>query len=161
MDNWRPGGMMLEKQQGMEVLGAYLSPPVSIKNRSLTTLLSCWTHAPHLTGRISHSDREAWTLSRLGIEPPWAVLVMVEENDEGVARNLGIPWIPRSSERSSGMGGACRTCELVLDSAIWWPVAHFGRWVWFVWGINHQLVRNRFELPSLLDSEHLTWAQSS
>jgi len=46
------------------------------------------------------------------------VLVMVEENDEGAARNLGIPWIPRSPELSSGTGGACRTRELVLDSAI-------------------------------------------
>jgi len=59
MDNWRPGVMMIEKQQGMEVLGAYLSPPVSIKDRSLTALLSCRTHAPHLAGRISHFDREA------------------------------------------------------------------------------------------------------
>jgi hypothetical protein len=25
-----------------------------------------------------------------------------------------------------------------------------------VWGIIHQLVRNQFESPSLLDSEHLT-----
>jgi len=47
------------------------------------------------------------------------VLEMVEGNDEGVVRNLGIPWIPRSPERSSGTGGACRTRELVLDSAIW------------------------------------------
>jgi len=45
-----------------------------------------------------------------------AVLVMVEENDEGAVRNLGISWIPRSLELSSGLGGACRTCELVLDS---------------------------------------------
>ena len=98
--------------------------PVSIKDRSLTALLSCWTHAPHLAGRISRSDREAWTLSGPGIEPPCAVLVMVEENDEGAARNLGIPWIPRSPERSSGTGGACRTRELVLDSVIRWSVAH-------------------------------------
>jgi len=48
-----------------------------------------------------------------------AVLVMVEENDKGAARNLGIPRIPRSPDRSTGMGGACRTCELVLDSVIW------------------------------------------
>jgi len=47
-----------------------------------------------------------------------AVLVMVEENDEGAVRNLGKPWITRSPERSSGTGGACRTHELVLDSAI-------------------------------------------
>jgi hypothetical protein len=26
---------MIEKQQGMEVLGAYLSPPMSIKNRTI------------------------------------------------------------------------------------------------------------------------------
>jgi len=48
-----------------------------------------------------------------------AVLVMVEENDEGAARNLSIPWIPQSPERSSGTGGACRTRELVLDSVTW------------------------------------------
>jgi len=48
-----------------------------------------------------------------------AVLVLVEENDKGAACNLGMPWIPRSSERSSGTGGAYRTHELVLDSVIW------------------------------------------
>jgi hypothetical protein len=35
------------------------------------------------------------------------------------------------------------------------------RWVWIVWGINHQLVRNRFESSSLLDSEHLTRVTTS
>ena len=29
----RPGGIVIEKEQGMEVLGAYLSPFVSIKGR--------------------------------------------------------------------------------------------------------------------------------
>ena len=76
---------------------------VSIKDRSLTALLSCWTHGPRLAGRISLSDHEAWTLSGPGVEPPCAVLVIVEENDEGATRNLGIPWIPRSPERSSGV----------------------------------------------------------
>jgi len=52
------------------------------------------------------------------------ILVMVEENDKDVTRNLGIPWIPRSPERSLGMGGACRTSELVLDSVICSPIAH-------------------------------------
>ena len=47
-----------------------------------------------------------------------AVLVLVEENDEGAARNLGIPWIPRSLDRSSCTRGAYRTSELVLDSVI-------------------------------------------
>ena len=59
MDNWRPGGTMIEKQQGMDVLGAYLSLPVSIKDQLLIALLSCWMHASHLTGRISHYDCEA------------------------------------------------------------------------------------------------------
>jgi len=124
MYNWRPGGTMIEKQQDMEVLGAYLSPPMSIKDRLLTALLSCWTHAPHLIGRKSHSSREAWTLSRQGVEASCAVLVMVEENDEGATRNLGIPWIPWSPERSSDTGGAYQTRELVLDSVIRWPIAH-------------------------------------
>jgi hypothetical protein len=29
----RPGGIVIENQQGMEVLGAYLSPSVSVKDR--------------------------------------------------------------------------------------------------------------------------------
>ena len=32
-DEWRPGGMMIVKEQGMEVLGANLSPSVSFKDR--------------------------------------------------------------------------------------------------------------------------------
>jgi hypothetical protein len=35
-------------------------------------------------------------------------------------------------------------------------VSHEVLWVWFVLGIPRQLVSNRFESPSLLDSEHLT-----
>ena len=120
MDNWRPSGTMIEKQQGMEVLGAYLSPPMLIKDQSLTALLSYWTHAPHLTGRISHSDYKAWTLSGPRVKQLCAVIVMVEENDEGTARNLGIPWIPQLPEWSSGTSCACRTHKLVLDSVIWW-----------------------------------------
>jgi len=66
-----------------------------------------------------------WSLNtiRARIKLPCVVLVMVKENDEGVARNLGIPWIPQSPERSSGTGGACRIHELILDSVIRWPVA--------------------------------------
>jgi hypothetical protein len=29
-----------------------------------------------------------------------------------------------------------------------WPIPHFSGWVRFVWGINYQLVNNRFESPS-------------
>jgi len=56
---------------------------------------------------------------RVGNRPDvHAVLVLVLENDEGAARNLSIPWIPRLPERSSGTGGACRARELALDSVI-------------------------------------------
>jgi hypothetical protein len=40
-------------------------------------------------------------------------------------------------------------------------VSHEVLWVWFVLGIPHQLVSNRFESPSLRNSEHLTWSISS
>ena len=32
---WRPGGMSIEKQQDLEVLGVDLSPSVSIKDRTV------------------------------------------------------------------------------------------------------------------------------
>jgi hypothetical protein len=35
-------------------------------------------------------------------------------------------------------------------------VSHEVLWEWFVLGIPRQLVSNRFESPSLMDSEHLT-----
>jgi hypothetical protein len=35
-------------------------------------------------------------------------------------------------------------------------VSHEVLWMWFVLGVPLQLVSNRFESPSLLDSEHLT-----
>ena len=35
VNNWRPGGMSIEKQQDMEVLGVDLSSSVSIKDRTV------------------------------------------------------------------------------------------------------------------------------
>ena len=35
LSKWRPGGMSVEKQQGMEVLSVDLSPSVSIKDRTV------------------------------------------------------------------------------------------------------------------------------
>jgi hypothetical protein len=35
MNERRPDGIMIEKQQGMEVLGAYLSPSMSIKDHTV------------------------------------------------------------------------------------------------------------------------------
>jgi hypothetical protein len=37
----RPSGIEIEKRQGMEVLGAYLSPSMSVKDHSLHILMSC------------------------------------------------------------------------------------------------------------------------
>jgi len=41
---------------------------------------------------------------------------MVEETNKGTTRNIGMPWIPQSLERSSGAGDACQTRDLVLNS---------------------------------------------
>ena len=73
---------------------------------------------------LSWKDK-SFRLRRLNTIRAWnrpdvrTVLVLVEENDEGTACNLGIPWIPWSPEWSSGTGGAYRTRVLVLDSARW------------------------------------------
>jgi hypothetical protein len=55
----RPGRIEIEKRQGMEVLGAYLSPSVLVKNRFAVRPHVMLNVASHLAGRISHSDREA------------------------------------------------------------------------------------------------------
>jgi hypothetical protein len=55
----RPDGMIIVKQQGMEVLGVDLSQSVSIKDWGMEPFLSFWTHASHLAGQIQWTDREA------------------------------------------------------------------------------------------------------
>jgi hypothetical protein len=59
MNETRPGGIVVEKQQGMEVLGAYLSLSMSVKDRfavrSHVMLNACLS----LAGRKSRSNREA------------------------------------------------------------------------------------------------------
>jgi len=52
-------GKETKTRQGLMVVLTVVPLLVSIKDRSLTALLSCGTHAPHLAGRISRSDREA------------------------------------------------------------------------------------------------------
>jgi len=87
----------------------------SIKDRSLTAMLNaCLTLSCKDKSFRPRSLSTIWAGNRPDVR---AILVMVEENDEGTACNLGIPWIPWSPERSSGTGGACRTRELVLHSA--------------------------------------------
>ena len=105
-------------------------------------------------------DREASDTFRAGINSDWQT--GAEGGMTGTRRvspRAGATWflvVGRS------LGSAVPDCyptatwkvSLVICSSL-------DRWVWFVWGINHQLVRNRFESPLLLDSEHLTRATAS
>jgi hypothetical protein len=60
MNERRPDGIVIEKQQGMEDLGAYLSPSMSIKDRTAVgTSIEIECMLNHLAGRISRSDHEA------------------------------------------------------------------------------------------------------
>jgi hypothetical protein len=153
----RPGGMTIVKQQGMEVLSVDLSPSVSIKDWSLLIPLVM------LNARLTFSwpnkvpfDREAsdmiWagtnTGARTGAEGS-----MIGTRRVSPRCVLAVGWslsttVPVYPATFTGI------VSLVICSSL-------DRWVWFVWGINHQLVRNRFESPSLLDSEHLTQATAS
>jgi hypothetical protein len=55
----RPGGIEIEKRQGMEVLGAYLSPSMLVKDRFAICPHVMLNAASHIASRISRSDREA------------------------------------------------------------------------------------------------------
>jgi hypothetical protein len=71
---------------------------------------------------------------------------------------MAATW-PSGSREVPGYGGPCRTamCSRAASRIrMVVIISHEVLWVWFVLGIPHQLVRNRFESPSLLDSEHLT-----
>jgi hypothetical protein len=55
----RPSRIEIEKRQGMQVLGAYLSPSMSVKYRFAICPHVMLNAASHLAGRINCSDREA------------------------------------------------------------------------------------------------------
>ena len=59
MNKKRPDGIVIEKQQGMKVLMPIYPRLCWLRTDSLYVLMSCLTHALHLVGQISHSDREA------------------------------------------------------------------------------------------------------
>jgi hypothetical protein len=60
MNETRPGGIVIEKQQGMEVLGAYLSMSMLIKDHTVVGTSVEIEHMPnHLAGQISRSDGKA------------------------------------------------------------------------------------------------------
>ena len=137
--------------------GAVSFPSVSIKDRSLLVplvmlnafLTFSWPN------KVSF-DREASDTFWAGINSDWQT--SAEEGMTGTRRVS--PRCVLAVGRS--LGSAVHDCY----PAATWKVSlvicsSLDRWVWFVWGINHQLVRNRFESPSLLDSEHLTRATAS
>jgi hypothetical protein len=76
-------------------------------------------------------------------DDPWW---MVRLNPLVVGRSLGMV----ASVESAMCGEATTGMSMAVT------VSHEVMWVWFVLGIPRQLVSNRFESPSLLDSEHLT-----
>jgi hypothetical protein len=56
----RPSGIVIENQQGMKVLGAYLSTYVSIRDHIVIgTSIEIECMPNHLASQISRSDRKA------------------------------------------------------------------------------------------------------
>jgi hypothetical protein len=137
--------------------GAVSFPSVSIKDRSLLVplvmlnacLIFSWPN------KVSF-DREASDMIRAGTYT--GVRTGAEGSMTGTRRVS--PRCVLAVRRSLGTAALVypATFTGILSLVI---CSSLDRWVWFVWGINHQLVRNRFESSSLLDSEHLTRATSS
>jgi hypothetical protein len=137
--------------------GAVSFPSVSIKDRSLLVplvmlnacLIFSWPNKVLFDREASDMIRAGtYTGARTGTEGSMTGTRKVSPRCVlAVRRSLGTA-APVYPETFTGI------LSLVICSSL-------DQWVWFVWGINHQLVRNRFELPTLLDSEHLTRATAS
>jgi hypothetical protein len=151
MDNWRPTGKVEGNHTGY--WGAISFPSVSIKDRSLLVPLVM------LNAGLTFSwpnkvpfDHEASDTVRAGIYTGTRI---------GAAR--GMRGTRKVSPRCVlAVGRSLGTTTPICPATFTWEVSlvicsSLDRWVWFMWGINHQLVRNRFESPSLLNNEHLTW----
>jgi hypothetical protein len=155
MDNWRPSGKVRSNQIGF--WGAVSFPSVSIKDRSLLVPLvmlnACLTFS--WPNKVPF-DREASDM--IWAETYTRVRTGAEGNRTGMRRVS--PRCVLAVRRSLGTAAPIypvtftKILSLVICSSL-------DRWVWFMWRINHQLVRNQFESPSLLDSEHLTRATVS
>jgi hypothetical protein len=76
-------------------------------------------------------------------DDPWC---MVRLDPLVVGRSLDMVALVESTMCSTT---SSRICMVVT-------ISHEVLWMWFVLGVPRQLVSNRFESPSLLDSEHLT-----
>jgi hypothetical protein len=155
MENWRPGGKVGSNQTGFWGVVSFSS--VSIKDQSLLVPLvmlnACLTFS--WLNKVPF-DREAsdmiwartYTGARTGAEGSMTGMRRVSPRCVlAVGRSLGTAALVYPA---TFIG----IVSLVICSSL-------DRWVWFVWGINHQLVRNWFESPSLLDSEHLTRVTAS
>jgi hypothetical protein len=154
MDNWRPDKKVGGNQ--IRFWGAISFPSVSIKDRSLlvplimlnTCLIFSWPNKVP-------SDREVSGIIRAGIYT--GACISAEGGMTGARRVsprackswfLAVGWSLGTTAPVCPVTFTCIVSLVICSSLDWW--------VWFVWGINHQLVRNRFESPSLLHSEHLT-----
>jgi hypothetical protein len=156
MDKWRPDEKVWCNQTGF--WDAVSFPSVSIKDRSLLVSLvmlnACLTFS--WPNKVPF-DRKASDTFRAGIN-----------SDRQTSAKGGKTGTQRVSPRCvlavrRSLDSAVHDC---YPATFTWKVtlvicSLLDRWVWFMWGINHQLVRNRFESPSLLDSEHLTWVMTS
>jgi hypothetical protein len=156
MDNWRPDGKVGGNQTGF--WGAISFPSVSVKDRSLLVPLVmlnvCLTFS--WPNKVPF-DREASDTFQAGINSDWQTGVEGGKTGMQIVSPRCVLTVGRS------LGSAVHDCypttftwkgSLVICSSLDW-------WVWFMWEINHQLVKNRFESPLLLDSEHLTWVTAS
>jgi hypothetical protein len=125
-----------------------------------SSLLSCWTHASHLAGRIKYLS----TAKLVALFGPGStrvrglVLKRVWRGHEEWVQG----WVSWLLAVGWSLDSAALVCPAMFTEIVSLVICNsFDRWVWFVWGINHQLVRNRFKSPSLLDSEYLTRTMSS
>jgi hypothetical protein len=158
MDKWRPGGILGSKTW---VLCACSFRLCQLRTDRYSSFLSCWMHASHLASWISYFDCEASGTIQARIDSLDARI----GSDGGmtgarrVSPRVGKAWF-LAVERPLGM--AVLVCPATLPRIVSLVTySSLCEWVWFVWRINPQLVRNWFESPSLLDSEHLTWATTS
>jgi hypothetical protein len=156
MDNWRSDGKVGGNQTGF--WGASSFPSMSVKDRSLIVPLVMLN--AYLTFSWPNKvpfGHEASGTFWAGVNSDWQT-----GDEEGCTGTRRVsPRCVLAVGRS--LGSVVHDC---YPATFTWKVllvicSSLDRWVWFVWGINHQLVRNRFESPSLLDSEHLTWVMAS
>jgi hypothetical protein len=159
MDNWRPGKIVRGNQT--RFCGARSFLPVSVKDWSLLVPLvmlnACLTFS--WPNKVPF-DREASGIIRARIY--MGVRIGAEEGMTG-ARRVS----PRADKAwFLVVGWSLGTAVPVCPATFTWIVllvicSSLDQWVWFVWGINYQLIRNRFESLSFLDSEHLTRVTAS